>query len=147
MYALALKEKTSPKLLTAFSSSLTPQSFNPRGIDTHFTVLLLDMIRYTCRDLGGFGAGPGDPKLDPSPTQKFQRAKNYKPNPAKSTSGPGRVAGRSGKSEERKLEEQNGRKLEHYARVPTPRRGDSRLGVQSSNPGVAQPCLGVGGHA
>ncbi|MED6165575.1 hypothetical protein PIB30_100865, partial [Stylosanthes scabra] len=52
MYALALKGKTSPKLLTAFSSSLTPQSFNPRGIDTHFTVVLLDTIRYTCRDLG-----------------------------------------------------------------------------------------------
>ncbi|MED6164009.1 hypothetical protein PIB30_085500 [Stylosanthes scabra] len=52
MYALALKEKTSPDLLTAFSSSLTPQSFNPRGIDTHFTVGLLDTIRYTCRDLG-----------------------------------------------------------------------------------------------
>ncbi|MED6171572.1 hypothetical protein PIB30_041868 [Stylosanthes scabra] len=45
MYALALKEKTSPKLLTAFSSSFTPQSFNPRGIDTHFTVVLLDTIR------------------------------------------------------------------------------------------------------
>ncbi|MED6165944.1 hypothetical protein PIB30_104456, partial [Stylosanthes scabra] len=27
-------------------------SFNPRGIDTHFTVVLLDTIRYTCRDLG-----------------------------------------------------------------------------------------------
>ncbi|MED6200687.1 hypothetical protein PIB30_087718, partial [Stylosanthes scabra] len=52
MYALALKGKTSPKLLTSFSSSLTPQSFNPRGIDTHFTVVLFDTIRYTCRDLG-----------------------------------------------------------------------------------------------
>ncbi|MED6199191.1 hypothetical protein PIB30_073629 [Stylosanthes scabra] len=52
MYALALKGKTSLKLLTAFSSSLTPQFFNPRGIDTHFTVVLLDRIRYTCRDLG-----------------------------------------------------------------------------------------------
>ncbi|MED6124057.1 hypothetical protein PIB30_055431 [Stylosanthes scabra] len=52
MYALALKGKTSPKLLTAFSSSLTPQSFNPRWIDTHFTVVLLDTIRYTWRDLG-----------------------------------------------------------------------------------------------
>ncbi|MED6198765.1 hypothetical protein PIB30_069624 [Stylosanthes scabra] len=27
-------------------------SFNPQGIDTHFTVVLLDTIRYTCRDLG-----------------------------------------------------------------------------------------------
>ncbi|MED6150743.1 hypothetical protein PIB30_075463, partial [Stylosanthes scabra] len=27
-------------------------SFNPRGIDTHFTVILLDTIRYTCRGLG-----------------------------------------------------------------------------------------------
>ncbi|MED6153753.1 hypothetical protein PIB30_105056, partial [Stylosanthes scabra] len=27
-------------------------SFNPRGIDTHFTVVLLDTIRYTCRDPG-----------------------------------------------------------------------------------------------
>ncbi|MED6139534.1 hypothetical protein PIB30_084687 [Stylosanthes scabra] len=45
MYALALKGKTSPDLLTAFSSSLTIQSFNPRGIDTHFTVVLLDTIR------------------------------------------------------------------------------------------------------
>ncbi|MED6125368.1 hypothetical protein PIB30_067919 [Stylosanthes scabra] len=52
MYALAIKGRTSPKLLTTFSSSLTPQSFNPRGIDTHFTVVLLDTIRYTCRDLG-----------------------------------------------------------------------------------------------
>ncbi|MED6114050.1 hypothetical protein PIB30_076566 [Stylosanthes scabra] len=52
MYALALKEKTSPDLLIAFSSSLTPQSFNPRGIDTHFIVVLLDTIWYTCRDLG-----------------------------------------------------------------------------------------------
>ncbi|MED6153516.1 hypothetical protein PIB30_102724 [Stylosanthes scabra] len=52
MYALALKRKTSLDLLTAFSSSLTSQSFNPRGIDTHFTVVLLDTIRYTCRDLG-----------------------------------------------------------------------------------------------
>ncbi|MED6221349.1 hypothetical protein PIB30_053604 [Stylosanthes scabra] len=51
MYALTLKGKTYPKLLTALSSSLTPQSFNPRGIDTHFTVVLLDTIRYTCRDL------------------------------------------------------------------------------------------------
>ncbi|MED6116347.1 hypothetical protein PIB30_099456 [Stylosanthes scabra] len=52
MYALALKGQTSPDLLTVFSSSLTSQSFNPRGIDTHFTVVLLDTIRYTCRDLG-----------------------------------------------------------------------------------------------
>ncbi|MED6114555.1 hypothetical protein PIB30_081378 [Stylosanthes scabra] len=27
-------------------------SFNPLGIDTHFTVVLLETIRYTCRDLG-----------------------------------------------------------------------------------------------
>ncbi|MED6208002.1 hypothetical protein PIB30_040930 [Stylosanthes scabra] len=52
MYALALKGKTSPKLLTALSSSRLSQSFIPRGIDTHFTVVLLDTIRYTCRDLG-----------------------------------------------------------------------------------------------
>ncbi|MED6176794.1 hypothetical protein PIB30_091724 [Stylosanthes scabra] len=52
MYALALQGKTSPDLLTTLSSSLTSQSFNPRGIDTHFTVVLLDTIRYTCRDLG-----------------------------------------------------------------------------------------------
>ncbi|MED6202302.1 hypothetical protein PIB30_103979 [Stylosanthes scabra] len=51
------------------------------------------------------------------------------------------------KNEERKLEEQKGRKLEHSARAPTPRRGDSRLGVQSSNPGVAHPSLGVDTNA
>ncbi|MED6226037.1 hypothetical protein PIB30_099525, partial [Stylosanthes scabra] len=45
------------------------------------------------------------------------------------------------KNEERKLEEQKGRKLEHSTRAPTPRRGDSRLGVQSSNPRVAHPRL------
>ncbi|MED6226137.1 hypothetical protein PIB30_100552 [Stylosanthes scabra] len=38
-----------------------------------------------------------------------------------------------GKNEEKKLEEQKGKKLEHSARAPTPRRGDSRLGIQSSN--------------
>ncbi|MED6201189.1 hypothetical protein PIB30_092460 [Stylosanthes scabra] len=33
------------------------------------------------------------------------------------------------KNEERKLEEQERRKLEHSARAPTPRHGDSCLGV------------------
>ncbi|MED6166524.1 hypothetical protein PIB30_110168 [Stylosanthes scabra] len=47
------------------------------------------------------------------------------------------------KNEERKLEEQERRKLEHSARALTPRRGDSRLGVQSSSPGVDHPRLGV----
>ncbi|MED6161726.1 hypothetical protein PIB30_063421 [Stylosanthes scabra] len=42
---LALKGEISPDPLTVFSSSLTPQSFNSRGIDTHFTVVLLDTIR------------------------------------------------------------------------------------------------------
>ncbi|MED6213589.1 hypothetical protein PIB30_094879 [Stylosanthes scabra] len=51
------------------------------------------------------------------------------------------------KNEERKLEEQKGRKLEHSTRAPTPRRGDSCLGVQSSNPGVAHPGLGVATNA
>ncbi|MED6127904.1 hypothetical protein PIB30_092498 [Stylosanthes scabra] len=51
------------------------------------------------------------------------------------------------KNEERKLEEQKGRKLEHSARAPTPSRGDSRLDVQSSNPGVAHPRLGVDTNA
>ncbi|MED6165501.1 hypothetical protein PIB30_100092 [Stylosanthes scabra] len=32
MYALALKGKTSPKLLTALSSSLTPQGQSPRAL-------------------------------------------------------------------------------------------------------------------
>ncbi|MED6129098.1 hypothetical protein PIB30_104466, partial [Stylosanthes scabra] len=39
--------------------------------------------------------------------------------------------------------EQKGRKLEHSARAPMPRRGDSRLSVQSSNPRVAHPRLGI----
>ncbi|MED6212955.1 hypothetical protein PIB30_088490 [Stylosanthes scabra] len=43
-------------------------------------------------------------------------------------------------NEERKLEEKKGRKLEHSARVPC-------LGVQSSNPGVAHPHLGVDTNA
>ncbi|MED6115514.1 hypothetical protein PIB30_091351 [Stylosanthes scabra] len=47
------------------------------------------------------------------------------------------------KNGERKLEEQEGRKLEHSARAPTPRRGESRLGVQSSSPGLSHPRLGV----
>ncbi|MED6188307.1 hypothetical protein PIB30_084712 [Stylosanthes scabra] len=51
------------------------------------------------------------------------------------------------KNEERKLEEQKGRKLEQSARGPTPRRGDSRLGVQSNNPGVAHPRLGMATNA
>ncbi|MED6164167.1 hypothetical protein PIB30_087061 [Stylosanthes scabra] len=51
------------------------------------------------------------------------------------------------KNEERKLEEQKGRKLEHSARASTPRIGDSRLGVQSSNPGVAHPRLSVATNA
>ncbi|MED6189007.1 hypothetical protein PIB30_091405 [Stylosanthes scabra] len=51
------------------------------------------------------------------------------------------------KNEERKLEEQKGRKLEHFARAPTPRRGDSRLGVQNSNPGVDHPRLGMDTNA
>ncbi|MED6121841.1 hypothetical protein PIB30_033856 [Stylosanthes scabra] len=45
MYALALKEKTSPKLLTSHSIDLLSNSidwsFIPRGNDTHFTVVLL----------------------------------------------------------------------------------------------------------
>ncbi|MED6220164.1 hypothetical protein PIB30_042150 [Stylosanthes scabra] len=36
-----------------------------------------------------------------------------------------------GKNEERKLEEQERKNLEHSVRVSTPRRGHSRLGVQS----------------
>ncbi|MED6165107.1 hypothetical protein PIB30_096462, partial [Stylosanthes scabra] len=50
-------------------------------------------------------------------------------------------------NEERKLEEQKRRKLEQSARAPMPRRGDSRLGIQSSNPGVAHPRLGVATNA
>ncbi|MED6200914.1 hypothetical protein PIB30_089983, partial [Stylosanthes scabra] len=46
------------------------------------------------------------------------------------------------KNEEMKLEEQKGRKLEHSARAPMPRHG-----VQSSNPGVAHPRLGVAQQA
>ncbi|MED6173861.1 hypothetical protein PIB30_063607 [Stylosanthes scabra] len=45
MYALALKGKTSPKLLTSHSiiliSNSIAWSFIPRGNDTHFTVVLL----------------------------------------------------------------------------------------------------------
>ncbi|MED6224641.1 hypothetical protein PIB30_086120 [Stylosanthes scabra] len=45
MYALALKGKTSPKLLTSHSITLISNSiawsFIPRGNDTHFTVVLL----------------------------------------------------------------------------------------------------------
>ncbi|MED6200126.1 hypothetical protein PIB30_082174, partial [Stylosanthes scabra] len=51
------------------------------------------------------------------------------------------------KNEERKLEEQKRRKLEHSARAPTPRRGDSCLGVQNSNPRIDHPCLGVDTNA
>ncbi|MED6116159.1 hypothetical protein PIB30_097586, partial [Stylosanthes scabra] len=42
-------------------------SFNPRGIDTHFTMVLLDTIRYTCRDLG-FTKCSIRPRLDVSQT-------------------------------------------------------------------------------
>ncbi|MED6225580.1 hypothetical protein PIB30_094948 [Stylosanthes scabra] len=45
MYALALRGKTSPKLLTSHSITLISNSiawsFIPRGNDTHFTVVLL----------------------------------------------------------------------------------------------------------
>ncbi|MED6190003.1 hypothetical protein PIB30_101512 [Stylosanthes scabra] len=47
------------------------------------------------------------------------------------------------KNGERKLEEQERRNLEHSARAPTPRHGDSRLGVQSSSPGFSHPRLGM----
>ncbi|MED6184269.1 hypothetical protein PIB30_045853 [Stylosanthes scabra] len=40
-----------------------------------------------------FEVGPGDPKQDPDPAVKSQQAKNFKSNPTKFTSGPGRVAG------------------------------------------------------
>ncbi|MED6200420.1 hypothetical protein PIB30_084879 [Stylosanthes scabra] len=45
------------------------------------------------------------------------------------------------KNGERKLEEQERRNLEHSARAPTPRRGDLRLGVHSSSPGLSHPRL------
>ncbi|MED6187711.1 hypothetical protein PIB30_079058 [Stylosanthes scabra] len=51
------------------------------------------------------------------------------------------------KNKERKLEEQERRILEHSTRAPTPRRGDSRLGVQSSSPGVDHPRLGMDTNA
>ncbi|MED6224627.1 hypothetical protein PIB30_085968, partial [Stylosanthes scabra] len=51
------------------------------------------------------------------------------------------------KNGERKLEEQERRNLEHSARAPTPRRGDLRLGVQSSSPGLSHPRLGVDTNA
>ncbi|MED6189595.1 hypothetical protein PIB30_097591 [Stylosanthes scabra] len=47
------------------------------------------------------------------------------------------------KNGERKLEEQERRNLENFARAPTPRRGDSRLSVQSSSPGFSHPRLGI----
>ncbi|MED6161919.1 hypothetical protein PIB30_065348 [Stylosanthes scabra] len=47
------------------------------------------------------------------------------------------------KNGERKLEEQERRNLEHSARAPTHRRGNSRLGIQSSSPGISHPRLGV----
>ncbi|MED6212819.1 hypothetical protein PIB30_087135 [Stylosanthes scabra] len=48
------------------------------------------------------------------------------------------------KNGERKLEEQERKNLKHSIRVPMPRRGDSRLGVQSSSPGSNHPRLGDG---
>ncbi|MED6152460.1 hypothetical protein PIB30_092348, partial [Stylosanthes scabra] len=51
------------------------------------------------------------------------------------------------KNEERKLGEQKRRKLKHSVRAPTPRHGDSRLGIQNSNPGVDHPRLGVAEQA
>ncbi|MED6138148.1 hypothetical protein PIB30_071531 [Stylosanthes scabra] len=47
------------------------------------------------------------------------------------------------KNGERKLEEQERRNLEHSARAPMPRHGDSCLGVQSSSPGLSHPRLGM----
>ncbi|MED6116916.1 hypothetical protein PIB30_104822, partial [Stylosanthes scabra] len=46
------------------------------------------------------------------------------------------------KNGERKLKEQERKNLEHSVRAPTPRHGDSRLGIQSSSPGSSHPCLG-----
>ncbi|MED6138799.1 hypothetical protein PIB30_077891 [Stylosanthes scabra] len=43
------------------------------------------------------------------------------------------------KNEERKLEEQERKKLEHSGQRLTPRRGDSRLGVQSISSGLKHP--------
>ncbi|MED6223047.1 hypothetical protein PIB30_070211 [Stylosanthes scabra] len=51
------------------------------------------------------------------------------------------------KNGERKLEEQERKNLEHSIRAPTPRRGDSRLGIQSSSPGSNHPRLGVDTNA
>ncbi|MED6163527.1 hypothetical protein PIB30_080834 [Stylosanthes scabra] len=51
------------------------------------------------------------------------------------------------KNGERKLEEQERRNLEHFARAPKSRRGDSRLGVQSSSPGLSHPRLDVDTNA
>ncbi|MED6111828.1 hypothetical protein PIB30_055953 [Stylosanthes scabra] len=51
------------------------------------------------------------------------------------------------KNEERKLEEQERRNSEHSTRAPTPRRGDSRLGIQSSSPGLSHPRLGMDTNA
>ncbi|MED6128188.1 hypothetical protein PIB30_095195 [Stylosanthes scabra] len=48
MYALALKGKTSPDLLTILSSSFT----NTRIDNPLHCGILLDTIRYTCRDIG-----------------------------------------------------------------------------------------------
>ncbi|MED6215091.1 hypothetical protein PIB30_109924, partial [Stylosanthes scabra] len=47
------------------------------------------------------------------------------------------------KNEERKLEEQEKKNLENSVSAPTPRRGHSRLGVQSHFSGPNHPRLGV----
>ncbi|MED6166589.1 hypothetical protein PIB30_110824 [Stylosanthes scabra] len=57
MYALALKGKNISEALNSPLTIVYTQtiawSFNPRGIDTPLHCgILLDMIRYTCRDLG-----------------------------------------------------------------------------------------------
>ncbi|MED6209827.1 hypothetical protein PIB30_058385 [Stylosanthes scabra] len=57
MYALALKGKTSPKLLTThsidFISNSIAWSFIPRGNDTHLTVVLL--VRFgALADIGAY---------------------------------------------------------------------------------------------
>ncbi|MED6151342.1 hypothetical protein PIB30_081572, partial [Stylosanthes scabra] len=51
------------------------------------------------------------------------------------------------KNEERKLEEQERKNLEHSVRDPTPRRGHSRLGVQSHSSEPSHSCLGVDANA
>ncbi|MED6151470.1 hypothetical protein PIB30_082874 [Stylosanthes scabra] len=95
MYSLALKGKTSPKLLTSHSvdyNTIIAWSFNPHGIDTLLHCgILLDTIRYTCRDLGFAKSDQHSPSqqkeeaaISPIPTEEEKKKKEpaaYMPKP------------------------------------------------------------------